>query len=151
VAPPEPVTDQAIGDAVDPRMAAHHEAQDRPRSVGQRHHVHGLIGEQQTRRPATRPGGSRRRGDFGARHHHRSHYHRILCWLHRSRARPWQAVKSIVPTILLGVVGSFVGGFLGRLLFHHGSGFVQTSSWIGSIIGAVIALLIYVQVEQRRA
>jgi uncharacterized membrane protein YeaQ/YmgE (transglycosylase-associated protein family) len=49
------------------------------------------------------------------------------------------------------VVGSFVGGFLGRLLFHHGSGFVQTSSWIGSIIGAVIALLIYVQVEQRRA
>jgi uncharacterized membrane protein YeaQ/YmgE (transglycosylase-associated protein family) len=64
---------------------------------------------------------------------------------------PGKQSMSIVQTILLGVVGSFVGGFLGRLLFHHGSGFVQTSSWIGSIIGAVIALLIYVQVEQRRA
>ena len=57
---------------------------------------------------------------------------------------------TILQTILLGVIGSFVGGFLGRLLFHHGSGFIQTSSWIGSIIGSVIALLIYIPVEQRR-
>jgi uncharacterized membrane protein YeaQ/YmgE (transglycosylase-associated protein family) len=63
---------------------------------------------------------------------------------------PGKQSMTILETILLGVIGSFVGGFLGRLLFHHGSGFVQTSSWIGSIIGAIIALLIYVQVEQRR-
>jgi len=63
---------------------------------------------------------------------------------------PGKQSMTILQTILLGVIGSFVGGFLGRLLFHHGSGFVQTSSWIGSIIGAVIALLIYIQVEQRR-
>lgn len=55
----------------------------------------------------------------------------------------------IVGTIVLGIVGSFVGGFLGRLLFHHGSGFVQPSSWIGSIIGAVIVLLIYQQIQSR--
>jgi uncharacterized membrane protein YeaQ/YmgE (transglycosylase-associated protein family) len=63
---------------------------------------------------------------------------------------PGKQSMTILQTILLGVIGSFVGGFLGRLLFHHGSGFVQTSSWIGSIIGAIIALLIYIQLEQRR-
>jgi len=63
---------------------------------------------------------------------------------------PGRQSMTVLQTILLGVIGSFVGGFLGRLLFHHGSGFVQTSSWIGSIIGSVIALLIYIQVEVRR-
>jgi len=63
---------------------------------------------------------------------------------------PGKQAMSIPQTILLGIAGSFVGGFLGRLLFHHGSGFVQTSSWIGSIVGAVIILLIYIRMEGRR-
>jgi uncharacterized membrane protein YeaQ/YmgE (transglycosylase-associated protein family) len=63
---------------------------------------------------------------------------------------PGRQAMTVPQTILLGVVGSFVGGFLGRLLFHHGTGFVQTSSWLGSIIGAVIVLLVYIRVEQRR-
>jgi uncharacterized membrane protein YeaQ/YmgE (transglycosylase-associated protein family) len=63
---------------------------------------------------------------------------------------PGRQKMTFVQTTLLGVAGSFVGGFLGRLLFHHGSGFVQTSSWIGSIIGAIIVLLLYLQVEKRR-
>ena len=63
---------------------------------------------------------------------------------------PGKQSMTILQTILLGVVGSFVGGFLGRILFHHGSGFVQTSSWIGSIIGAIIVLLLYLQLEKRR-
>ena len=48
-------------------------------------------------------------------------------------------------TIVLGIVGSFVGGFLGYLLFHKdaSAGALQPSGIIGSIIGAVIALLIY--------
>jgi uncharacterized membrane protein YeaQ/YmgE (transglycosylase-associated protein family) len=51
----------------------------------------------------------------------------------------------VVGTIVLGIVGSFVGGFLGRLLFHHnsGAGYLQPSGIIGSIIGAIIALLVY--------
>jgi len=48
-------------------------------------------------------------------------------------------------TILLGIIGSFIGGFLGWAIFGHdkAQGAFQPSGLIGSIIGAVIALLIY--------
>ena len=48
-------------------------------------------------------------------------------------------------TILLGIVGSFIGGFLGWALFGKdmNEGALQPSGIIGSIIGAIIALLIY--------
>ena len=56
-------------------------------------------------------------------------------------------------TILLGVVGSFVGGLLGYLLFGHDidDGAVQASGIFGSIIGAVIELLIYRAANRRHA
>lgn len=50
---------------------------------------------------------------------------------------------------MLGIVGSFIGGFLGYLFLKNGDGFVQPASWIGSIIGSIIALLIYLQVKKR--
>jgi uncharacterized membrane protein YeaQ/YmgE (transglycosylase-associated protein family) len=48
-------------------------------------------------------------------------------------------------TVVLGVVGSFIGGFLGYVLFGKDldEGALQASGVIGSIIGAVVALLIY--------
>jgi uncharacterized membrane protein YeaQ/YmgE (transglycosylase-associated protein family) len=48
-------------------------------------------------------------------------------------------------TLVLGVVGSFIGGFLGYVLFGKdlNEGALQPSGIVGSIIGAVIALLIY--------
>lgn len=51
----------------------------------------------------------------------------------------------VVGTIVLGIVGSLIGGFLGYVLFHHdaGHGAFQASGLIGSIIGAIIALLVY--------
>jgi uncharacterized membrane protein YeaQ/YmgE (transglycosylase-associated protein family) len=64
---------------------------------------------------------------------------------------PGRQAMSVPQTILLGIVGSFIGGFLGYLIFHKDSqdGFVQPSSWIGSVIGAVIALLIYMRLQGR--
>ncbi len=55
-------------------------------------------------------------------------------------------------TILLGIVGSFIGGFLGYVIFGHDryQGFVQPSGWIGSIVGSIIALLIYRAFRSRR-
>lgn len=49
-----------------------------------------------------------------------------------------------VGTIVLGIVGSFVGGFLAQLLFT-GTASVPppTAGWIGSIIGAIVVLAIY--------
>lgn len=52
-----------------------------------------------------------------------------------------------IVTILLGIAGSFVGGFLGQMLFGQGN---QTAGWIGSILGAMVLLLIYRLVIGRR-
>jgi uncharacterized membrane protein YeaQ/YmgE (transglycosylase-associated protein family) len=50
-----------------------------------------------------------------------------------------------VATIALGLVGSLIGGFLGYVLFGRDvtDGALQTSGIIGSIIGAIIALLVW--------
>ena len=55
-------------------------------------------------------------------------------------------------TIALGVVGSFVGGFLGWALFgkDFARGAIQASGVVGSIIGAVIVLLVYRALTGRR-
>lgn len=52
-------------------------------------------------------------------------------------------------TVLLGVVGSFAGGFLGALLLA-GELALSATGIIGSVIGAVIALLIYRATGGRR-
>ena len=46
-------------------------------------------------------------------------------------------------TIFLGIAGSFVGGAIGFLLL--GGSVIQSSGWIGSIVGAIILLVIYVR------
>ena len=44
-------------------------------------------------------------------------------------------------TILLGIAGSFVGGLLGSLLTDN-SFDIGTSGWIGSIVGAIVILVV---------
>ena len=62
---------------------------------------------------------------------------------------PGKQDLSIPMTIVIGIIGSFVGGFLGYLIFHHDSGFLQPSGIIGSVIGAIIVLFVWVRVGGR--
>ncbi len=52
-----------------------------------------------------------------------------------------------IVTILLGIAGSFVGGFLAQALF---SGNDSKVGWVGSILGAMLLLFIYRMVVGRR-
>jgi uncharacterized membrane protein YeaQ/YmgE (transglycosylase-associated protein family) len=65
---------------------------------------------------------------------------------------PGRDPMGIGATIVLGIIGSFIGGFLGYAIFHHDSqdGWFQPSGLVGSIVGAIIALLVYRSVEGRR-
>jgi uncharacterized membrane protein YeaQ/YmgE (transglycosylase-associated protein family) len=62
---------------------------------------------------------------------------------------PGRDPMGIGATIVLGIVGSFIGGFLGYVLFGKdaGEGALQPSGVIGAIIGAVIALLVWRRVD----
>ena len=53
---------------------------------------------------------------------------------------PGRDAMSVGGTILLGIVGSFVGGFIGYALFNKDAneGALQVSNVLGSIVGAVI-------------
>jgi uncharacterized membrane protein YeaQ/YmgE (transglycosylase-associated protein family) len=61
---------------------------------------------------------------------------------------PGKDPGGILVTMLLGVAGSFVGGFLGRTLGVGGENL--TAGLIGSIIGALILLGLYRLVIGRR-
>ena len=65
---------------------------------------------------------------------------------------PGRDSLSLGGTLLLGIVGSFVGGFLGYLLFRNDAddGAFQASGIIGSIVGSIIALLVYRAATGRR-
>ena len=55
-------------------------------------------------------------------------------------------------TLVLGVVGAILGGWIGSLIFGGGLGdFFDLRTWLLSIVGAVIVLLIYGAVAGRRS
>ena len=65
---------------------------------------------------------------------------------------PGKDPMGVGATILLGIIGSFIGGFLGYLIFHKDAseGALQPAGIVGSIIGAIIVLLIWTRVGSRR-
>jgi uncharacterized membrane protein YeaQ/YmgE (transglycosylase-associated protein family) len=65
---------------------------------------------------------------------------------------PGRQSMGCLPTIGLGIVGSFVGGFLGWLIFDRetDTGAFEPAGLLGSIAGAVIALLVLNAMGRRR-
>jgi len=54
----------------------------------------------------------------------------------------------IIVTMLLGIVGALVGGFLGRALGLYGPN--EPAGFVGALVGAIIVLLIYRMATGRR-
>lgn len=62
---------------------------------------------------------------------------------------PGNDSMGIVPTVVLGVVGSYVGGLLVGLL-TRGDDTFGPAGWIGSIVGAIVVLLAYNAITGRK-
>ncbi len=62
---------------------------------------------------------------------------------------PGRQPLGLLKTMLLGVAGSFAGGFIAFLLI--GGRPIQGAGWLGSIIGAVILLAIVQRSQRTRA
>ncbi len=63
---------------------------------------------------------------------------------------PGRDPMGCVATMLLGIVGSYVGGVLGSLVFNGEVNLRASNSFIGAVLGAVVALLLLRMVAGRR-
>ena len=62
---------------------------------------------------------------------------------------PGRDPGGFIVTILLGVAGALVGGFIGRAMGLYTAG--QSAGWIMSILGAIILLALYRMMMRRQA
>ena len=62
---------------------------------------------------------------------------------------PGRDPGGFIITILLGIAGALVGGFLGRSLGMYGEG--EPAGFVIAVIGSIILLVIYRMVAGRRA
>jgi uncharacterized membrane protein YeaQ/YmgE (transglycosylase-associated protein family) len=61
---------------------------------------------------------------------------------------PGRDPGGIIVTILLGIAGAVLGGFIGRALGWYGEG--EPAGWIMSFVGAVALLALYRMFTRRR-
>jgi uncharacterized membrane protein YeaQ/YmgE (transglycosylase-associated protein family) len=60
---------------------------------------------------------------------------------------PGRDPGGFIVTMLLGIVGAVLGGFLGRALGFYGP--QQAAGWLMSILGAIVVLMIYRMLVRR--
>ncbi|MFE9621372.1 GlsB/YeaQ/YmgE family stress response membrane protein [Streptomyces sp. NPDC006527] len=65
---------------------------------------------------------------------------------------PGKDPGGIIVTMLIGVVGGLLGGWLGKVIFGVDSidGFFDLSTWIAAIVGSLILLVLYRAVTGNR-
>ena len=65
---------------------------------------------------------------------------------------PGKDPMSIWMTALLGIAGSFVGGFIGNLIWHkEGGGYIHPGGLLLSVLGAILLLWIWRMIRARTA
>jgi len=62
---------------------------------------------------------------------------------------PGRDPGGIIVTMLLGIAGALLGGFIGRAMGLYGPG--EAAGWLMSFLGAVILLMLYRVLVRRRA
>jgi len=63
-----------------------------------------------------------------------------------------RAVGGWLASLIIGVIGAFVGGWIGSALFDTDlGGFFDLRTWVLAIIGSVIVLFIYTALTGKRA
>jgi uncharacterized membrane protein YeaQ/YmgE (transglycosylase-associated protein family) len=62
---------------------------------------------------------------------------------------PGRDPGGFIVTILLGIAGALLGGFVGRMLGFYGTD--EAAGWLMSILGAVILLALYRMMVRRSA
>ena len=62
---------------------------------------------------------------------------------------PGRDPGGFIITMLLGIAGALVGGFLGRAMGLYGPN--QAAGWLMSILGAVVLLVLYRMATRSRA
>ncbi|CAH2928881.1 MAG: FIG00537353: hypothetical protein [uncultured Paraburkholderia sp.] len=61
--------------------------------------------------------------------------------------KPGDDRMGLIMTIILGIAGSLVAGYMGRALGWYQPS--QPAGWIASVIGAIVLLVIYGMVRRR--
>lgn len=61
---------------------------------------------------------------------------------------PGRDPGGFIVTILLGIAGAMIGGFVGRAMGLYGPN--QSAGWLVSILGAIILLALYRMMVRRR-
>jgi uncharacterized membrane protein YeaQ/YmgE (transglycosylase-associated protein family) len=61
---------------------------------------------------------------------------------------PGRDPGGFIVTMLLGIAGALVGGFIGRAMGFYGSN--QSAGWLMSILGAILLLALYRVLVRRR-
>ena len=60
---------------------------------------------------------------------------------------PGRDPGGIIVTMLLGIAGAVIGGFVGRAMGFYGPG--ETAGWVMSFVGAIVLLFIWGMVKRK--
>ena len=61
---------------------------------------------------------------------------------------PGRDPGGMIVTILLGIAGALLGGFIGRAMGFYGPN--EAAGWLVSILGAILLLVLYRMMARRR-
>ncbi|KQQ28703.1 GlsB/YeaQ/YmgE family stress response membrane protein [Frondihabitans sp. Leaf304] len=75
----------------------------------------------------------------------------LICGAIARAILPGRQAGGWIATLVLGVIGALLGGWLGGLIFNIGyDGFFSIKSWAIAIVGSLIVLVIYGAITGRK-